>query len=307
MGKVGPETVVRYATGCDVLSTEQGGFGTVKWEAPGFDVVVAVTGLTPELEGEMGDAAWSDGGDRRDLAMPGVQEELLKLVKSLNKPLVVVMTGGSAVAINWAQEHADAIVWAWYPGEEGGNAVGDVLFGDANPAGRLPVTFYKSIQDVPPFDDYSMRGRTYRYFAGEPLYPFGFGLSYTRFAYERVRLAADRLKPGQALAFEVALRNTGTRDGDEVVQLYLTPPAAGAEASVRCQLCGFERVHLQAGEARTLTFTVTPNQLEVVQSDGKPKAVPGRFRLTVGGCSPGPRGVALGAAKPVTAEFTVGG
>jgi beta-glucosidase len=184
------------------------------------------------------------------LGIPRVQEALLQRVSALGKPVVLVLLNGSAVAVNWARDHVPAIVELWYPGQAGGTALADVLFGDYNPAGRLPVTFYKSEDQLPPFDDYSMKGRTYRYFEGEPLYPFGYGLSYTTFTYRNLR-APDAARAGSPVQVTVEVENSGKRDGEEVVQLYVKHPGVVRE------LQGFERVPLRAREKKTVSFTVS--------------------------------------------------
>ncbi len=216
------------------------------------DVVLMFLGLSPRLEGEemKVQVAGFSGGDRVRLGIPRVQEGLLQRVSALGKPVVLVLLNGSAVAVNWAQEHVPAIVELWYPGQAGGSALADVLFGDYNPAGRLPVTFYKSEDQLPAFDDYSMKGRTYRYFEGEPLYPFGYGLSYTSFTYRNLQ-APDEAPAGSPVKVSVEVENSGQRDGEDVVELYLKHPGVVRE------LQGFERVPLRAGEKKTVEFTTT--------------------------------------------------
>ncbi|WP_149194586.1 glycoside hydrolase family 3 protein [Luteimonas suaedae] len=225
------------------------------------DAVVFVGGLTGDVEGEEMDVSYPGfaGGDRTDLRLPAPQRKLLEALHATGKPVVLVLTTGSALAIDWAQDNLPAIVLAWYPGQRGGNAVADVLFGDANPAGRLPVTFYKADEQLPAFDDYAMAGRTYRYFEGEPLYPFGHGLSYTRFDYANLRIDrdGDSVAPDDALTVQVDVRNTGERAGEEVVQLYLRPLEPQRERALK-ELRGVQRIHLQPGEARTVAFTFTP-------------------------------------------------
>jgi len=218
------------------------------------DVVLMLLGLSPRLEGEemKVEVPGFQGGDRVSLDLPQVQEELLKKVSALGKPVVLVMLNGSAVSINWAHDHVPAIVELWYPGQAGGTALADVLFGDANPGGRLPVTFYKSADQLPPFDDYKMEGRTYRYFQGEPLYPFGYGLSYTTFHYGKLNVPAT-VKPGEAMKVTVEVENAGRRAGDEVVELYV-------KREVR-SLQGFQRVPLKPGEKRTVEFLLSPHQV----------------------------------------------
>jgi beta-glucosidase len=205
------------------------------------------------------------GGDRVSLGIPRVQEALLQKVSALGKPVVLVLLNGSAVAVNWARDHVPAIVELWYPGQAGGTALADVLFGDYNPAGRLPVTFYKSEDQLPPFDDYSMTNRTYRYFTGEPLYPFGYGLSYTSFAYANLR-SPEEAKAGSSVKVAVEVENNGKRAGEDVVQLYLKHPG------VLRELQGFERVPLRAGEKKTVEFSVT-------------RAAAGEIELSVGNLS----------------------
>ena len=211
------------------------------------------------------------------LGIPQIQDDLLKKVVALGKPTVLVLLNGSAVAVNWAKDNVPAIVDAWYPGQAGGTAIADVLFGDYNPAGRLPVTFYKSVDQLPPFTDYSMAGRTYRYFKGEPLYPFGYGLSYTQFVYSNLRSNV-----GDSVKVSVDVRNTGEREGDEVVQLYLTDVAASAPVPIRT-LVGFDRISLRPREKRTVTFTITPRQMSLIDNRGKRVIEPGEFMISAGG------------------------
>jgi len=246
------------------------------------DASVLVLGLSARLEGEemKVEVPGFRGGDRTDISLPAAQETLLKAVVATGKPVVVVLLSGSALAVNWANDHASAILQAWYPGGEGGVALADVLFGDYNPAGRLPVTFYKSVDQLPPFTDYSMQGRTYRYFKGEPLYPFGYGLSYTKFAYSNLRVKS--VKIGEPVKVVVDVTNAGEREGDEVVQLYLSDVAASAPVPIRT-LVGFERISLRPREKRTVTFTITPRQMSLIDNDGKRVIEPGEFRLHIGG------------------------
>jgi beta-glucosidase len=273
------------------------------------DVVVMALGLAPSLEGEEMDVKVKgfSGGDRTDLEMPEAQAELLKSVVATGKPVVLVLINGSALAVNWAQSHVAAIVEAWYPGEEGGTALADVLFGDYNPAGRLPVTFYKSADDLPPFDDYRMEGKTYRYFRGEPLYPFGYGLSYTRFEYGALKFNSKRYSTNQNVQLSVDVRNAGAREGDEVVQLYLTDVAASSPVPVRA-LKGVRRIHLKPGERRRVTFTLTPRDLTLVDERGRRLLEPGEFRVSIGGKQPGFKGHADAATTGVVeGGFTVTG
>jgi beta-glucosidase len=252
---------------------------------------VAVVGINSKLEGEemKTDHPGFLGGDRTSLDLPAEEQRLLEAVKATGKPLVVVLMSGSALAVNWAQQHADAIVHAWYGGQEAGTAIAEVLSGDVNPAGRLPVTFYTGVDQLPAFDDYAMDRRTYRYFTGKPLYPFGYGLSYTRFAYGPVMLSAARVAAGQPLQAKVVVRNAGTRAGDEVVQAYLRFPR-GTPGAPRLALRGFARVHLKPGEAREVTLRFDPRDLSHVQPDGQrvvgAAGATGEYQLAIGGGQP---------------------
>jgi beta-glucosidase len=250
------------------------------------EAVILVLGLSPALEGEEMpvDIRGFHGGDRTEIRLPRPQEELLRLVNALGKPLVLVLLSGSALAIPWAAEKVPAIVQAWYPGQAG-DAVADVLFGDYNPAGRLPVTVYGSVDDLPPFETYAMEGRTYRYFRGEALFPFGHGLSYTRFAYSNLRLSTDTLSPGESLTVSVDVQNVGKRAGDEVVQLYVTDVEASVPVPIR-HLAGLERVHLTPGEVRRIRFAIRPRQLSLIDDQGRRVIELGTFRVAVGGCQP---------------------
>ncbi|HEX4652504.1 MAG TPA: glycoside hydrolase family 3 C-terminal domain-containing protein, partial [Granulicella sp.] len=249
------------------------------WEAPAealraeavaaaktADVTVAFVGLSPSLEGEEMPVklAGFSGGDRTAINLPAAQEELLHALAATGKPLVVVLQNGSALAVNWAQEHANAILEAWYPGEEGGTAIAETLAGDNNPAGRLPLTFYASLDQIPGFEDYSMQGRTYRYFTGKPLYRFGYGLSYTSFAYHGLKVPTGEVAAGKPVEVEGEVENTGKVAGDEVVELYLTQPRA-FETPLRV-LAGFTRVHLAAGQSTHVGFTIDPRSLGQVDA-----------------------------------------
>ena len=249
------------------------------------DAVIMVLGLSPRLEGEemRVQIEGFQGGDRLNLDMPRAQEDLLKAVAALNKPLVLVLMNGSALGVNWARDHVPAIVEAWYPGQAGGTAIADVLFGDYNPAGRLPVTFYKSVDQLPPFTDYSMKGRTYRFFGGEPLFPFGYGLSYTSFAYRKLNVP-KQIHSGDDVRVSVEVENTGAIAGEEVVQLYLS--RAAGQGPIR-SLEGFRRVALRPKERRTVEFTLSPRQLARVNDKGARIVEPGSVEISVGGSQPG--------------------
>ncbi len=254
------------------------------------DAVVMVMGLSPRLEGEemRVPVAGFEGGDRLTLNVPRVQEELIQRITALGKPIVLVLLNGSAVAVNWAADRVPAIVEAWYPGQAGGAAVADVLFGDYNPAGRLPVTFYTSVEQLPPFEDYTMAGRTYRYFKGTPLYPFGFGLSYTTFQYSALQLPKE-IPAGEDLKVAVTVENSGKVAGEEVVQLYVSDVEASAPVPIR-SLQGFRRIALAPGAKETVEFTLTPKQLSLIDQSNRRVIEPGVFEISVGGKQPGFRG-----------------
>jgi beta-glucosidase len=279
----------------------RGGFGTkLSWLpviadpigeatllAKAADAVVAVVGITSKLEGEemKVDVPGFKGGDRTSLDLPKEEEDLLEALQGTGKPVVVVLMNGSALSVNWAAQHANAILDAWYAGEEGGTAIAQTLSGDNNPAGRLPVTFYKGVEQLPPFEDYSMKNRTYRYFDGQPLYPFGYGLSYSTFAYSNLKLSTGELNAGDPLRVEVDIRNTSDRAGDEVAELYLHFPKS-AGAPIRA-LRGFTRVHLGAGEAQHVAFTLQARDLSQVNEGGDRIVSAGPYRVSVGGGQPG--------------------
>ncbi|MGA7930129.1 MAG: glycoside hydrolase family 3 C-terminal domain-containing protein, partial [Candidatus Sulfotelmatobacter sp.] len=279
----------------------QGGFGTeLVWmpvsadplveavsAAHKADVIVAVAGITSKLEGEETNINLPGfrGGDRTSLNLPEEEQALLGALKASGKPLVIVLMNGSALAVNWANDHANAILEAWYAGEEGGTAVAQTLAGVNNPAGRLPVTFYKGVEQLPNFEDYSMTNRTYRYFTGEPLYPFGYGLSYSKFEYSGLKLSNSELPAGNPLQLEIDVKNVSQRAGDEVVELYLTfPKTPGVPLRA---LRGFIRVHLDGGEQRHVKLTLRPRDLSYVNEAGDRLIGAGDYLITVGGGQPG--------------------
>jgi beta-glucosidase len=243
------------------------------------DVIVAVVGLTSDLEGEESavDLPGFKGGDKTTLDLPADQRALLEQAKATGKPLIVVAMNGSPINLSWEKQNASAILEAWYPGQSGGLAVANVLSGRSDPGGRLPLTFYKGVADLPPFDDYAMAGRTYRYFTGTPLYPFGYGLSFTSFAYGPLTVSP---LPGGGVRVSAQVRNTGSRAGDEVAQLYLKFPKA--PGTPRIALRGFSRLSLQPGEGRTVTFDLSPRDLSSVTPDGVHAVLAGRYRISVG-------------------------
>jgi beta-glucosidase len=277
--------------------------------APGMaqsaDVAILCAGLSSFLEGEEGESLLSPlNGDRDSISLPESQVNYIKELAIHGVKIILVLTGGSPIALGEVEEMVDAILFVWYPGMEGGRAVADVLFGDVSPAGKLPVTFPKSLDQLPAFEDYSMKGRTYRYMTEEPLYPFGFGLSYSCFEYLDLQLDKTQIAPGESLNVSLTLQNSGGRDAAEVVQFYLSDLQASTIVPLH-HLAGFERVILKAGEHCAVKFTLTPEMMSFYNDDGKLTLEPGEFRLEVGGCAPGKRGQNLGAPKPVTAVFEV--
>lgn len=253
------------------------------------DVVVAVLGLSPELEGEEMPVRLPgfSGGDRTDIRLPAVQRDLLDTLSSTGVPVVVVLTSGSALAFD--DSRVGAVVEAWYSGEEGGTAIAETLAGDNNPAGRLPLTFYASNDQLPPFDEYAMTNRTYRYFRGRPQYGFGFGLSYSTFRYGHLSMPSSSVRAGDSVTVSVSVTNRGQRAGDEVVQLYLTQPRSAVTPTHT--LAAFARVHLRPGSTERVTLRVAPRTLAVVNEKGDRVIVPGVYEVSVGGSQPGPGGV----------------
>jgi beta-glucosidase len=300
----------RYALKIEFV---RGGFGTkLVWlnlisdpigdavaAAKQADVAIAVVGINSQLEGEemKVEVPGFKGGDRTSLDLPKEEEDLLEALKATGKPLIVVLMNGSALAVNWASKHADAMLDAWYSGEEGGTAIAQTLAGSNNPAGRLAVTFYKGVDQLPPFEDYAMKNRTYRYFEGQPLYPFGYGLSYSKFEYSNLKLSSTKLKAGDSLTVEADVKNVSQREGDEVVELYLSFPKS-AVAPLRA-LRGFTRVHFTAGETQHVSFTLNPRDLSEVDEQGDRILAKGIHGISVGGGQPGT------GAPQVAAEFQI--
>jgi len=254
------------------------------------DAVVLVLGLSQRLEGEEMSIKIEGflGGDRTNLNLPAVQEQLFEAVTATGKPVIVILMNGGALSVNKVQEKAAAILLAGYPGQEGGNAVADVLFGNYNPAGRLPVTYYKAIDQIPAFENYDMKGKTYRFFDQEPLYPFGYGLSYTSFSYSNL-LIPEKVTAGEKVPVKVTVTNTGEKAGDEVIQLYLTDEKASTPRPIR-QLEGFERITLDTGESKEVEFILEPRQFSIINKEDKRVIEPGYFTISIGGKQPGFKG-----------------
>jgi beta-glucosidase len=269
------------------------------------DMVILCMGLSPSLEGEELNIN-IDGfykGDRTDIKLPQVQTELMQEIVKLGKPTVLVLLNGSALAVNWENENIPAILEAWYPGQAGGTAIADVIFGDYNPAGRLPVTFYKDIHQIPAFENYDMQGKTYRYFGGDPLYEFGYGLSFTTFNY-RLKSIPTSVKSGENIPVSVEVTNSGKRDGEEVVQLYVSLPDSKLRTPIRA-LQGFRRIYLKAGETKTIDFLLKPNQFAARNEENIPLVEAGKVLISVGGKQPDEKSIA--AAKVVQKSVEVTG
>jgi beta-glucosidase len=293
-GLVSPSTRVTYTKGCQIVERGQSGFENAIQLAKEAQVVVMVLGLSQQVEGEEGQEEGNptgiiSQGDRQDIDLPGEQEALLKAVAATGTPVVLVLMNGGALAINWAKENIPAILEAWYPGQAGGRAVAEVLFGDYNPGGRLPITFYQSVDQLPPFDNYHMAGRTYRYFAGEVVYPFGYGLSYTTFDYQALTLSHNSMNASEHLQVSCDVKNTGDVTGDEVVQVYLRDQTASMPIPQHW-LVGFKRVHLAPGAVEKVTFEIQPRQFAAVSDAGDWIIEPGTFMVFVGGGQPGTPG-----------------
>jgi beta-glucosidase len=246
-------------------------------QATKADLILYVGGITPAQEGE--------GFDRKAIELPEVQENLVKALQALGKPIVMVNCSGSAIALPWEDEHLPAILQAWYPGEQGGRAVAEALFGEINPSGHLPITFYRSTADLPAFTDYSMSNRTYRYYSGQPLYAFGHGLSYTTFIFSNGKLESDKLTKDGTVTVTFSVKNTGTRDGDEVAQAYYRHVNSNL-AQPKLALCGFTRVSLKSGDSQQVTFRIPLERLRYWDTEKKQYVVaPGNYEVLVGTAS----------------------
>jgi len=275
-------------------------------EAKEADATIVVLGISGLLEGEEGESiASSSAGDRLDYNIPQNQIEYLKKLKRENsKPVIALITGGSPMNLSEIHELADAVLLVWYPGEEGGNAVADIVFGKVSPSGKLPITFPKSLDQLPAYEDYSMKGRTYRYMKEEPMYPFGFGLSYTSFSYSNLHLSKNTIQKNETAVAEVIVTNTGKYKSDEVVQLYLTHEDLG-ESTPLYSLKGFKRISLEPGASKKISFPITPNAMELINEEGRPVMVSGKIKISIAGSLPSGRSEALGAAKHIETILTL--
>jgi len=316
---VSPSTEVIYAKGCDLVARDEtrfgekadDGFAEALSAADRADVVIMGFGLTADFEGEEKSATISQWmGDRISIGLPEIQQRLLEEVctrgKKRKTPVVLVLMSGSALAIPWAHEHAQGILQAWYPGGHGGQAITDVIFGDYNPAGRLPITIVESLDQLPPYTDYSMKGRTYRYMEEQPLYPFGYGLSFTSFEYSDLTLTGREIKVGELLDVSVRVKNTGKLGGDEVIQIYLSALSASVTVP-KCQLQGFTRINLGPGQSREVSFHLTPRQLAIIDDEGRCVLEPGEYRVSVGGQQPDSRSRQLTGNGVLESEFKMTG
>lgn len=271
------------------------------------DATFVVLGITGLLEGEEGESIASPYfGDRPDYNLPQNQINYMRKLREKNdRPIIAIVTGGSPMNLAEIHELADAVLLVWYPGEEGGNAVADIVFGKVSPSGRLPITFPKSLEQLPPYEDYSMKGRTYRYMESEPMYPFGYGLSYATFNYDKITLVSSVLKKKESTKASVVVTNTGRVEGEEVIQLYVSAITAKQSDVPLHTLCGIKRVKLKPGESKTVQFEITPDMLELVNSKGEKVAVPGTFKISIGGSLPIKRSEELGITKSAQVTLTV--
>ncbi|QNE39652.1 glycoside hydrolase family 3 protein [Hymenobacter sp. NBH84] len=303
---VSPASQMQYRPGALLDRPNQNGVDWVSGTARTVDATFVVLGINGLLEGEEGESIASPSfGDRLDYNLPKNQIDFLRgLRKNNDKPIVAIVTGGSPMNLAEVHELADAVVLAWYPGEEGGNAIADVVFGKVAPSGKLPITFPKSLEQLPAYENYSMQGRTYRYMTQEPLYPFGFGLSYGKFEYGGLKLPKKAAK-NKPVEVEATVRNAGKMAGEEVVQLYVTHPSRAGQQVPLFALKNFRRVRLEPGASATVKFTLTPEQLALVNAQGKTVAANGPVTISVGGALPGKRSQALGASAPTVATVVV--
>lgn len=277
-----PGLEVTHTEGCALTGTSESDFMNAVQLAANSDIVIACMGISPKIEGE---ESRGSRGDREDLLLPEIQRKLLNEIHKVNKNIVLVLLNGSPIAFPWSAKNLPGIIEAWYPGEEGGKAIAEVLFGVYSPAGRLPLTFVKNTDQLPPFEDYSMQGRTYRYMKKEPLYPFGFGLSYTKFEYSDIEGLSNSVKIGHAISISFNVKNIGTHDGSDVIQVYIKHHNDEV-ISPLYDLVGFKRVWLKSGESKSISFDIQPERLSIVRRDGSRVIVPENISLYVGGCLP---------------------
>ena len=306
-GAIEPQSQMQYRQG---TLLDRPNANPQDWASPNAgnsDATIAVLGISGVLEGEEGESIASETfGDRLDYNIPQNQIDYLQKLRDAagDNPVIAVITGGSPMNLEKVHELADAVLLVWYPGEEGGNAVADIIFGKASPSGRLPITFPKSLEDLPPYEDYSMKGRTYKYMEAEPMYPFGFGLSYTNFEYSGLKLSQEKVNSGKSLQATVKVTNTGENAAEEVVQLYISDVETSVEAP-KYQLFGVKRVNLEAGTSEEITFDLTPEMMELVNDQGERVLEKGSFKVFIGGSTPSERNMELGLNPVQEASFTL--
>ncbi|WP_029033783.1 glycoside hydrolase family 3 C-terminal domain-containing protein [Salinimicrobium terrae] len=306
-GAIEPQSQMQYRQGTLLNHPNANPQDWASPNAGNSDATIAVLGISGVLEGEEGESIASETfGDRLDYNLPRNQIDYLKKLNEAagDAPLIAVITGGSPMNLQEVHELADAVLLVWYPGEEGGNAVADVIFGKVSPSGRLPITFPKSLDDLPPYEDYTMEGRTYKYMNEEPMYPFGFGLSFTDFTYSDISLSDKKIRKGNSLNAAITVTNTGNAKAEEVVQLYVSDLNASVRAP-KYQLFGVQRIELEPGASEELTFEITPEMMELVNLEGERVLEPGDFKIYLGGSSPGKRSTELGVAPTKEAIFTL--
>ena len=305
-GHIKPGSQLTYRQGVLLATDNVNKADWASGEAKGSDATIYVMGISDLIEGEEGESiASSTSGDRLNYNLPSNQINYLKKLKADNdKPVIAVVTGGSPMNLSEVQQIADAVLLVWYPGEEGGNAIAEVIFGKVSPSGKLPVTFPKSFNDLPPFEDYSMKGRTYRYMAVEPMYPFGFGLSYTNFTFSNLNLSKAKIKKNESINAEVTVTNSGKVASDDVVQLYLTHLPEGEKIPLY-SLKGFKRISLAPGASQKVKFTITPDMMKLINDQGQSVLNSGSIKISIGESLPSKRSEELGAAKPVEAILAI--
>ena len=311
-GAIDPASQLQYRIGSMLAVPPVNPMDWASAHAGSSDVTLAVLGISSLIEGEEGESlASATKGDRLDYNLPKHQIDYLKKLRAAadgnpedKKPIVAIIAGGSPMNLAEVQELADAVLLVWYPGEEGGNAVADIIFGKISPSGRLPITFPKSLDQLPAYDDYTMKGRTYKYMTEEPLYPFGYGLSYTKFTYSEPKLTTQQVNKGESVKVSVNVTNSGKVKSDEVVQLYISDVEASVDVPIS-QLCGIKRISIEPGASQEVTFEIIPKMMELVNNEGERILESGEFKIQIGGSSPSKRAVELGATELVTANFSL--
>ena len=269
------------------------------------DIVILCLGLDANLEGEQGDVANEfAGGDKKDLNLPGLQQNLLETITKIGKPTILILLSGSALAINWADKNVDAILQGWYPGSFGGEAIASIIFGDESPSGKLPITFYKTIEELPDFHDYSMKNRTYRYMKNEALYPFGYGLSYTKFKYSMIKISKKKINIGENITCSINVKNIGSYDSEEVVQLYLRNLNSSI-IHAKWELKGFKRINLKTRKEKNIEFIINSRHMALIDNNGKCILKPGTFEIYIGGSQPDIRSQNLTKTKIAKITFEI--